>query len=158
MKSVIVLSASVLVLVGLMTLLVACKQETPVKGFVLPKGDVENGQEVFIAFNCYGCHDIAGVNLPERTNKPPFVVELGGKVLKVKDYGELLTAVVNPDHGISPKNQSKLMQAGMDPSQTPMPYFGDMMTVTELTDLVEFLHGQYTKMAPAYYRGHYYQP
>jgi hypothetical protein len=58
---------------------------------------------------------------------------------------------------ISPKYQTMLMTMGEDPSQSPMPYFGDIMTVTEMIDLVEFLHGQYTKTAPNYYRGHYYQ-
>ncbi len=138
-------------------LLVACGGDEPVKGFVLPAGDAEHGKEVFIAFNCLGCHDVAGVDLPERTNKPPFVIQLGGEVVRVKDYGELLTAVVNPEHVISPKYQTMLMTLGKDPKQSPMPRFDDVMTVTELIDLVEFLHGQYTKTAPNYYRGHYYQ-
>jgi mono/diheme cytochrome c family protein len=156
MKSVNVLSASALVLAGLMTLLVACKQEQPVKGFVMPEGNAEKGKEVFVAYNCYRCHEISGVDLPERKFEPPFIVELGGKVLRVKDYGELMTAVVNPDHVISPEYRAQLMQAGKEPDQTPMPYFGDTMTITELTDLVEFLHAQYTRLQPRYYRGHYY--
>jgi hypothetical protein len=36
-----------------------------------------------------------------------------------------------------------------------MPDFGEEMTVSELIDLVEFLHGQYSKLQPNYYRGHY---
>ncbi len=155
MKSLNWFSCSTIVVVGLIVTLASCKQDLPVKGFILPKGSVERGQEVFVAFNCHGCHDVAGVELPQRKSNPPFVVELGGKMLKVRDYGELLTAVVYPDHGISPQNQARLMQEGMDPSHTPMPYFGDIMTVTELTDLVEFLHAHYTKRAPHYYRGHY---
>ena len=158
MKSNHILAYSGLLLTVLCTLLVACAKEQPVQGFVLPKGDAARGKEVFVAFNCYRCHDIAGVNLPERKFEPPFVVVLGGKVLKVKDYGELLTAVVYPEHVISPKYRAKLMAIGKDPGQSPMPYFGDMMTVTELTDLVEFLHGQYSKTAPDYYRGYYYHP
>ena len=158
MKPKSILSFSALLLAGLFMLLTACTQDKPVKGFVLPEGDIESGQEVFVAFNCYRCHDIAGIDLPERNFEPPFVVELGGEVLRVKDYGELLTAVVNPDHVISPNYKAKLMQAGKDPNQSPMPYFGDMMTVTELTDLVEFLHAQYSRRAPEYYRGHYYFP
>jgi hypothetical protein len=149
---------SVIVLAGLCTLLLSCTKEKPVKGFVMPKGDAERGQEVFVAFNCYGCHDVAGVELPQRGSEPPFIVTLGGEVLKVKDYGELLTAIVIPDHVVSSKYRAKLMQAGKDPDQSPMPYFGDIMTVTELTDLTEFLHGQYTLMARDYYRGHYYYP
>ena len=38
---------------------------------------------------------------------------------------------------------------------SPMPYYGEQMTVAELIDLVEFLHAQYTKLQPEYYRGYY---
>lgn len=143
--------------VGLLSLaaLTACESEAPVKGFVMPEGDAERGRQVFIDFNCYRCHSIPDVALPERDFDPPFIVELGGEVLRVKDYGALLTAIVYPDHGISPQYKNQLMQAGKDPDMTPMPYFGDTMTVTELTDLVEFLHGQYTRLMPTYYKGHY---
>ena len=159
MKSNHLLTLSALVLAGLCTLLLSCSREQPpVKGFVMPQGDAERGKEVFVEFNCYRCHDVAGVELPERNFEPPFIVYLGGEVLKVKDYGELLTAIVYPEHMVSPKYKGRLTEAGKDPNESPMPYFGDMMTVTELTDLVEFLHGQYTLMARDYYRGHYYYP
>lgn len=144
------------VLAGMVLMLSACEGEKPVKGFILPEGDVEKGREVFIAFNCHGCHDVAGVELPERQSRPPFVVELGGEVLRVKEYGELLTAVVYPDHVISPTYKTRLAMVGEDPNQTPMPYFGDIMTVTELTDLVAFLHAQYSLRPPEYYRRQYY--
>jgi L-cysteine S-thiosulfotransferase len=138
-----------------MVLLAGCRQERPVKGFVLPPGDAERGREVFIAQACYQCHSIPGVELPARASEPPFVVELGGKVQRVKDYGELLTAVVYPDHVISPRYRNLLMQAGEDPNMSPMPYFADTLTVTELTHLVEFLHGQYERLLPTYYKSHY---
>ena len=146
----------VLVLAGLVLLLPACKGEKPVKGFVLPKGDVARGQEVFVEFKCHRCHDVEGVELPERPFEPPFVVKLGGEVLRVKDYGELLTAVVYPDHIISPNYKTKLVLMDKDPNESPMPYFGDLMTVTELTDLVAFLHAQYSRRPPQYYRRQYY--
>lgn len=149
---------SALVLAGLVSLLTACEREKPVKGFVMPKGNVEKGQEVFIGFNCLGCHDVEGVELPERRFEPPFVVKLGGEVVRVKSYGELLTAIVYPDHIISPEYKTKLVLVGKDPKQTPMPYFGDIMTVTELTDLVEFLHAQYSRRPPDIYLREYYVP
>ncbi|MEJ8568060.1 hypothetical protein [Elongatibacter sediminis] len=136
-------------------LLAGCEREAPVRGFVLPPGDADRGRQVFIDYNCYRCHSIPDVELPERDFEPPFVVELGGEVLRVKGYGELLTAVVYPDHIISPKYQNLLNRAGKDVQMTAMPYFGDSMTVTELTDLVEFLHGQYTRLQPTYYQPHY---
>lgn len=135
--------------------LAACQREEPVKGFVLPAGNADRGMEVFVEFNCHHCHSIPDVVLPDRGFDPPFVVTLGGEVQRVKNYGELLTAIVYPDHVISPKYRSLLMQAGKTPDLTPMPYFGDTMTVTQLTDLVEFLHGQYKRLMPVYYKSHY---
>ncbi len=152
------LATAIAVLTAVTMVMVARSKEQPVKNFVLPEGDIEQGREVFIAFNCYRCHDIAGVELPERKNEPPFVVRLGGEVMRVRDYGELLTAVVNPSHVISPHYKTKLEQIGKDPDQSPMPYYGDIMTVTELTDLVEFLHAHYTRLLPDYYQSHYIHP
>jgi len=36
-----------------------------------------------------------------------------------------------------------------------MPDYRQEMTVAELIDLVEFLHPQYTKLQPQYYRGYH---
>jgi sulfur-oxidizing protein SoxX len=135
--------------------LAGCERQEPVKGFVLPRGNADHGLDVFVQFNCHHCHSIPDVVLPDRGFDPPFVVTLGGEVQRVKNYGELLTAIVYPDHIISPKYRNLLMQAGKNPDLTPMPYFGDSMTVTQLTDLVEFLHGQYKRLMPVYYKSHY---
>ena len=64
-------------------------------------------------------------------------------------------AVVNPDHIISLKYRAMLEQANREAIISPMPYYGEEMTVAELIDLVEFLHAQYTKLQPQYYRGYY---
>jgi mono/diheme cytochrome c family protein len=121
----------------------ACGEEgRPVKGFVLPEGDIAQGEQVFIDFKCHGCHTIPGLEFPEVDFTPPFILEIGGEVYRVKNYGELLTAVVYPDHVISRPYIALT---------SPMPYFGDEMTVSELIDLVAFLHAQYTKLQPKYY-------
>lgn len=134
----------------------ACSdQAKPVQGFVLPPGDIEAGQQVFIAYRCFSCHSIPDVELPERNVEPPFEIVLGGKILRVNNYGELLTSVVYPDHVLSPKYQSQLKAAGKEANMTTMPYFGDTMTVTELINLVEFLNAQYTRLQPEVYRDHY---
>ena len=145
-------------IVALFTLLAlaACYQDgKPVKGFVLPAGDIAQGEQVFVDFNCHGCHTIPGMEFPETDFEPPFILEIGGEVYRVRDYGELLTAVVNPDHIISPKYKAMLERADREVIISPMPYFGEQMTVAELIDLVEFLHAQYTKLQPEYYRGYY---
>jgi mono/diheme cytochrome c family protein len=134
----------------------ACSEEgKPVKGFVLPEGDIAQGEQVFIDFNCHGCHTIPGVDFPETSFTPPFILEIGGEVYRVKNYGELLTAVSNPDHIISAKYIAMLAKADREAVISPMPYFGEEMTVAELIDLVAFLHVQYTRLQPQYYRGYY---
>jgi len=134
----------------------ACNKEgKPVKGFVLPPGDIAQGEQVFVDFKCHGCHTIPDVEFPDVEFTPPFTLEIGGEVYRVKNYGELLTAVVNPDHIISPKYVAMLAKAEREAVLSPMPYFGEDMTVAELTDLVEFLHAQYTRLQPQYYRGYY---
>lgn len=136
--------------------LTACTGEAkPVKGFVLPQGDIAQGEQVFVDFNCHGCHTIPGVEFPKVEFEPPFILEIGGEVYRVKNYGELLTAVVNPDHIISTKYKAMLAKAEREAVISPMPYYGEEMTVAELIDLVEFLHAQYSKLQPQYYRGYY---
>ena len=127
----------------------------PVRGFVLPEGDVAQGEQVFVDFNCHACHTIPGVEFPEVDYELPFMLEIGGEVLRVKNYGELLTSVVIPDHIISRKYRDMMAQAERDAIMTPMPYRGEDMTVAELVDLVEFLHAQYTRLQPNYYHGYY---
>ena len=66
--------------------------------------------------------------------------------------------MVYPEHVISPNYRAKLMQAGKQPDITPMPNFTEQMTVAELINLTEFLHAQYERLQPTYYRGHYPAP
>jgi len=145
----------VLAIITLLALAACSGDAKPVKGFVLPKGDIAQGEQVFVDFNCHGCHTIPGMDFPKPDFEPPFILEIGGEVYRVKNYGELLTAVVNPDHIISRKYRMLLEQADREVIISPMPYYGESMTVAELIDLVEFLHAQYTKLQPQYYRGYY---
>ena len=145
----------ILVLAAALALAACTEAGKPVKGFVLPQGDIAQGEQVFVDFNCHGCHTIPGIEFPATDFEPPFILEIGGEVYRVKNYGELLTAVVNPDHIISPKYKAMLERADRDVIISPMPYYGEQMTVAELIDLVEFLHAHYTRLQPEYYRGYY---
>jgi len=143
-----------LLLMASLFVLSACTVESPpVKGFVLPDGDVAHGQQVFTKYNCHGCHTIPDVDLPKNEFKPPFTMEIGGAVYRVKDYGELLTAVINPDHVISKKYIKELEEADRAVVISPMPYYGDVMTIAEMIDLVSFLHAQYSKLQPEFFKG-----
>jgi mono/diheme cytochrome c family protein len=144
-----------LVLLSLLALSACTGESKPVKGFVLPKGDMVRGEQVFVEYNCYHCHSIPGVEFPKRTIEPPFILEIGGEVFRVKNYGELMTSIVNPDHVISPKYRAMLAKSERKVVVSPMPSFGEVMTIAELIDLVEYLHAKYTKLQPGYYRGYY---
>ena len=134
----------------------ACTMESPaVKGFVLPEGDVALGEQVFTKYGCHGCHTIPGVDLPEIKPEPELVIDIGGEVYRVKNYGELLTSVINPNHEISPESTNKLQTAGRPDKSTPMPFYGDAMTITEMINLVAFLRAQYSKMMPDFFQSYY---
>lgn len=109
------------------------------KGFRLPDGDVEKGKEVFVAMKCHTCHKVEGVELPAPTGDVG-PVTLGGEVRRVKTYGELVTAIINPSHSLAEGHPvEKVAKDG----KSKMPIFNDTMTVTQLSNLVAFLQAQY---------------
>ena len=127
--------------------LTACSGDNrPVKGFIQEKIVNEN----------QACHTIPGMEFPEIENRPPFTLALGGEVYRVKNHGELLTAVVNPDQSICMAYRVAMAKAGREAQLSPMPYRGEDMTVAELVDLVTFLNAQYTKLQPQLYTGYYH--
>ena len=145
-------------LVFMVLIVSGCYQKgVPVKGFVLPDGDIDAGQEVFSSIGCQTCHSVADLVLAPPKVPAVLNIELGGEVLRVKSYGELLTSIVNPDHTILAKNRLKLPPDAKDLPHSPMPDFNDGMTVAELIDLTSFLHSRYEKLDP-HYRGYYYGP
>lgn len=129
----------------------------PVEGFVLPQGDAALGQKVFAEVGCRYCHRIANLDLPPFEAEPVLDITLGGKVLKVKNYGDLLNSIVNPNHTVELSYKLKLDQDDRKDAESPMPVFNDVLTVTELIDLVAFLHSRYELLGPEY-RGYMYVP
>jgi sulfur-oxidizing protein SoxX len=129
----------------------------PVKGFVLPQGDLERGKEVFTSTGCRYCHTVANEEFPPFEADPVLSIELGGEVYRIKNYGELLTSIVNPNHFVSAKYRATLDEAERKDAQSPMPEFNDVLNVTQLIDLTEYLHSRYELLAPQY-RGYYYGP
>ena len=51
------------------------------RGFTLPEGDADRGQEVFAQLHCYNCHSVAGVDLPA-SDAPdqPVVIPIDAKI------------------------------------------------------------------------------
>lgn len=125
-------------------------------GFRLPEGDEARGREAFVSLQCQQCHTVAGMELPKPESPSAVQFELGGEVRKVKTYGELVTAIIQPQHIVSPEYLEKMI--GKQDAASPMPSFNDTMTVTQLTDIVTFLHAHYQKAPPPGVKYPYYLP
>lgn len=117
------------------------------KGFSLPEGNALSGKEAFVYMHCHECHTVAGVALPELVRSSPPIVELGGKVSRVKTYGELVTAIINPSHKLA---SGYPLETVTNDGQSKMPVYNSYMTVQELIDIVAFLQPQYDVFVPRY--------
>lgn len=135
---------SALLLAGLF---VGCDQARRMgRGFVFPVGDAARGQAAFVALECNACHRVDGVpELPGPAISPEKVVVLGGKVVQVRTYGDLVTAIIHPKYEIS----DKLANPAAFP-ESPMHHVNDKMTVTQLLDIVTFLQPRYKELEPIY--------
>ncbi len=122
-------------------------------GFRLPDGDPANGRVVFVAMQCHQCHTIAGENFPEIPNADPPYVQLGGTVSRVKTYGELVSAIINPSHKLADGYAAEQVS---DNGVSKMPVYNDYMTVRELTDLVVYLQPNYNVVVPQHHYPPYY--
>lgn len=122
------------------------------EGFRLPVGDEEDGEFAFVQLKCNACHSVVGVDLPKADYAPEGIhFVLGGEVRKVKTYGELVTAIIKPQHVVSEAYLATLEKEKREKTKlTPMPNFNNTMTVQQLIDLVAFLHDQYQKTDPQY--------
>ena len=119
------------------------------RGFSLPEGNAIAGQEAFTYLHCYECHSVDGVMMPSPPAADSPGVVLGGKVSRVKTYGQLVTAIINPSHKLAPGYP--LDQIAED-GTSRMPVYNGHMTVQELVDIVAFLQPHYEVAVP---RMHY---
>lgn len=117
------------------------------KGFSLPQGNALNGKEAFIYLHCHECHTVAGDELPALALAEPPFVELGGKVSRVKTYGELVTAIINPSHKLAKGYPVELVA---NDGESKMPVYNGYMTVQELIDIVTYLQARYDVFVPPY--------
>ena len=132
----------------LLLTLSACDEEQMMseRGFRLPDGDPEAGRATFLYMQCNQCHSVKGVELPGIPGTEPYV-ELGGVSSRVKTYGELVTAIVNPSHKLA--DGYPVEQVSED-GVSKMYVYNEYMTVQELTDLVRFLQPHYEVLTPQY--------
>lgn len=109
-------------------------------GFTLPEGDVAQGKANYVAFGCNACHSHSEVPQLEGAEGIP-AIAIGGESARVRTYGELVTSVINPSHRVARRSSEQLAD---ESGQSKMATFNDVMTVTQMVDLVAFLQASYT--------------
>jgi hypothetical protein len=109
-------------------------------GFTLPPGNAEQGQAAFVKFRCFDCHQVEGVSLPPGEQPNQVIVKLGGEVSRKKTYADLVTGIVNPSHRLAPGYDPALVSQD---GKSRMTVYNDVMTVTQLIDIVTFLQDHY---------------
>lgn len=140
---------SLKILAGATALLLLAACDTRPAAFALPEGDIERGQTLFVEYRCTTCHVVRDLDLPAPAERGPVRVSLGGRVSQLASYEELVTSIVNPSH--------KLVRFGKPEEVTVdgeslMTVYNDVMTVTDLIDLVAFLDSRYEKFERPGYR------
>ncbi len=112
-------------------------------GFTLPEGNEKRGEQVYRDLKCAACHSIKGVDSSSSEAEgqvPDINVALGGEVTRIKTYGELVTAIINPSHKLAPGyDEAQITVDG----QSAMRNYNDVLTVSQLADLVSFLQSKY---------------
>ena len=141
---------ALLLFFGCLTAMTGCDQEARMseQGFRLPDGDAVAGREAFLYMQCHQCHSIEGEELPVIPGQPPPYVELGGTVSRVKTYGELVTAIINPSHRLA---YGYAQEVVADDGESKMYNYNAHMTVKELTDIVMYLQPMYDVYVPEYH-------
>ncbi len=108
------------------------------KGFTLPDGDVYAGKTVYINMQCSVCHQIGVVKRDDATAE--MSIKLGGEVSRIKTYGELVTSIINPSHKLAKGYSHE--ETSLD-GESKMKSYNDVLTVSQLIDLVAFIQSEY---------------
>ena len=125
-------------------LLAACQQAPQGHDVVhLPEGDPTRGEEHFVMLGCISCHKVIGADLPEPAVSRDKPVLLGSTTGREMTYNQMITSIVNPSHRLTSRYRKELVSEG---GESTMRTYNDVMTVTQLADLVAFLDVHYTKI------------
>lgn len=142
--------------IGVLFLTTACSEDVrQARGFSLPEGDIERGQQVFTEMRCNDCHLVGDIAQGPEDQAPEFSIKLGGEVLSLKTYGDLVTSIINPSHRIA--RNLPFAEITDSNGESRMRNYNEVMTVQELVDLVAFLQPQYElQVYPNTKYRHYY--
>ncbi len=123
----------------------------PDKGFTLPEGDAQAGKASYVSLQCNACHRIDGIaQITTKGEEPELSIALGGPDTRIKTYDDLVTSIINPSHRLAKGYPGDAVSAD---GKSKMTNYNDVMTVTQLVDLVMFLESKYTLLV--YFRTDY---
>jgi len=145
------LQGALIVVLPALAVLVGGCSNSPIFGFPLEEGDVAAGRQAFIDHRCHQCHSIADERLPALAGADRPILELGGATTVVRNYADLMTSIINPNHAISERYREQLLLNAEVPLDSPMPMPDlDTMTVRQLIDIVAFLDSRYQLIVEDY--------
>jgi mono/diheme cytochrome c family protein len=102
--------------------------------FLMPPGDAAEGRKVFVAMECFACHDVKGEDFPRESKTPrgsgPELTAMGAH--HPAEY--FAESIVNPNRVIV-EGSGYLGPDGL----SRMPSYGDTMTIKQLVDVVAYL-------------------
>lgn len=128
--------------IGASALALSACQPSSDGAYTFPEGDLGKGRQTFIDLGCISCHTVDGARaLRDGVDEVERTIVLGGEKPRVYTYGELVTSIVNPSHKVSQTRLGTMVQSD---GETLMIDYNDVMTITQLTDLVTFLEQHYT--------------
>lgn len=115
------------------------------RGFRLPEGNIDKGRALFNELQCLACHQVAGSTTNAIKLEMEIPIPLGGEVAIAKTYAEILTSIINPSHRISQNLPPDIAQHN---GESTMRNYNDIISVTELIDLVTYVETLYELKAP----------
>jgi sulfur-oxidizing protein SoxX len=122
-------------------ILTGCSQgvDSP-QGFSLPKGDQVAGEQAFKDYNCSACHSIDGIDDTAITSELAKRVKIGHTSAKITTYAQLVTSIINPSHRVAKKTG---IVTADENGESLMRNYNDIMTVTDLINIVAYLQPKY---------------
>lgn len=106
----------------------------------LPAGDATRGEALFASVGCVSCHAVGDAELKEGAEAGAVRVRLGSETGRRMSYGQLVTSVVNPSHRLAPRYSSENIAKD---GESLMANYNDVLTISQLTDLVAYLQTHY---------------
>lgn len=116
----------------------------PADGFLIPKGDVKQGQRAFMDLECFRCHTVG----KRFANQPTFETDGPAFGHEQARYmpGWIMSSIVSPSHYVKldhyvPPSRT-IVEGSMSPAESqksPMYDFTETMTVKQLIDLVAYI-------------------